>query len=69
MPRINTIKVVILSVLIVIGSAMSSEAGSSGFSAVATLKRFEKNLNHEFLLKRPQHSNVALRFGLTLSQV
>ena len=37
MPRINTIKVVILSVLIVIGSAMSSEAGSSGFGAFATL--------------------------------
>lgn len=36
MSRINTIKAVILSVLIVIGSALSSEAGSSGSSAVAT---------------------------------
>ncbi len=37
MPRTNTIKAVILSVLIVTGSAMSSEAGSSGFGALATL--------------------------------
>jgi hypothetical protein len=37
MPQINTIKAVILSVLIVTGSAMSSEAGSSGLSAFAAL--------------------------------
>ncbi|VAV96029.1 hypothetical protein MNBD_ALPHA07-482 [hydrothermal vent metagenome] len=37
MSQINTIKAVILSVLIVIGSALSSEAGDSGSGAFASV--------------------------------